>query len=196
MRLWPACRHRDLLLTADHALILGGLAINAGGLVTGGTIARETLVRLPEMVTCCHVETEAHEAVRANAALADTCLDHRPRSTFGNDDAQLAFCGEDHVIPGMGRLRISSARLVPQHIRARLALHEAARASIASAWSGAGATDVFRVRRSGPSQGARARSNGASHGRKRPEKPPQNALKVSVVRVRSIPATSARFSLM
>jgi len=68
-------------------LILGGLAIDAGGLVNGGTIARETLDRLPEMVTCCHVETEAHEAIRENAALADTCLDHRSRPTFGNDDA-------------------------------------------------------------------------------------------------------------
>lgn len=87
MRLGPACRHRDLLLTADHALILGGLAINAGGLVTGGTIARETLVRLPEMVTCCHVKTEAHEPVRANAALAATCLDHLSRRTFGSHDA-------------------------------------------------------------------------------------------------------------
>lgn len=87
MRLGPACRHRALLLSADHSLILGGLAIDAGGLVNGGTIARETLDRLPEMVTCCHVETEAHEAIRENAALADTCLDHRSRPTFGNDDA-------------------------------------------------------------------------------------------------------------
>lgn len=87
MRLWPACRHRALLLSADHSLIPDGLAINAGGLVTGGTIARETRDRLPEMVTCCHVETEAHEAIRENAALADTCLDHRSRPTFGNDDA-------------------------------------------------------------------------------------------------------------
>ncbi|MHA7869435.1 MAG: hypothetical protein ACX93U_18270 [Salipiger thiooxidans] len=55
--------------------------------MNGGTIARETRDTLPEMVTCCHVETEAHEVIRANAALAATCLDHLSRRTFGSHDA-------------------------------------------------------------------------------------------------------------
>src|SRR5690606_12032099 len=48
--------HSDLVLTADHALILDVLAINAAVLVNGTTITREPLDALPEAVTYYQIE--------------------------------------------------------------------------------------------------------------------------------------------
>ncbi|MEY8840466.1 Hint domain-containing protein, partial [Cribrihabitans sp. XS_ASV171] len=68
--------HTDLVLTADHALILDGLAINAGALVNGTTIVHEPIESLPERVTYYHVETEDHDVILANGAPAETYVDY------------------------------------------------------------------------------------------------------------------------
>ena len=111
---------RDLVLTADHALVLDGLAINAGALVNGDTIAVEPMAALPERITYYHVETEGHETILAEGAPAESYIDYVARTAFDNYADYVARCGAERVIREMPLPRISSARLVPGSIRARL----------------------------------------------------------------------------
>ncbi|EPX85328.1 Hint domain-containing protein [Salipiger mucosus] len=112
--------HSDLVLTADHALILDGLAINAGALVNGTTVAWEPMGSLPERVTYYHVETEDHDVILANGAAAETYVDYVQRRAFDNYGAYLELYGEERTIAEMPLPRVSSARLVPPAIRAQL----------------------------------------------------------------------------
>ncbi|OWV52719.1 hypothetical protein CDZ98_24550 [Mameliella alba] len=113
--------HSDLVLTADHALILDGLAVNAGALVNGTTITRDPLASLPERVTYYHVETEGHEVILANGAAAETFVDYLGRRAFDNFAEYLALYGEDRTILEMNRPRVRSARHLPAALSARLA---------------------------------------------------------------------------
>lgn len=118
--------HTDLLLTADHALILDGLAINASALVNGSSITFEPLDSLPDQFTYYHVETEGHEVILANGAPAETYIDYVARSAFNNYAEYLELYGEDKVITEMAIPRISASRMVPECVRARLAEIKAA----------------------------------------------------------------------
>lgn len=113
--------HSDLVLTADHALIIDELAINAGALVNGGTITRDPTSSLPERVTYYHVETEGHEVILANGVDVETYVDYIGRRAFDNHEEYLELYGEERSIPEMPLPRVSSARLLPPAIRARLA---------------------------------------------------------------------------
>ena len=117
---------RDLRLTADHALILDGLAINAGALVNGQTIAFDPLATLPERITYFHVETEGHEAILANGAPAESFIDYRSRRSFDNFAEYEALYGEERRVTEMPLPRVSAARLLPPALRARLAGRSAA----------------------------------------------------------------------
>lgn len=112
--------HRDLVLTADHALILDGLAINASALVNGTTIAYEPIDSLPDRVTYYHIETDNHDVILANGAPAETYVDYITRRAFDNHAEYLALYGEENPIREMPLPRVSAARLVPPAIRARL----------------------------------------------------------------------------
>lgn len=112
--------HSDLVLTADHALILDGLAINASALVNGTTIAYEPIDSLPDRVTYYHIETENHDVILANGAPAETYVDYIARRAFDNHAEYLALYGEENPIREMPLPRVSAARLVPPTIRARL----------------------------------------------------------------------------
>jgi hypothetical protein len=118
--------HTDLVLTADHALILDGLAINAGALVNDATIHREPVDSLPDRVTYYHVETEAHDVILANGAPAETYVTYVQRRVFDNHAEYLALYGNDRSIPEMSLPRVSSARLLPPGLKARLARPRAA----------------------------------------------------------------------
>lgn len=118
--------HTDLVLTADHALILDGLAINASALVNGTTIRYEPRDSLPERVTYYHVETEDHDVILANGAGAETFIDYVDRAAFDNHDEYLALYGSEVVVKEMPMPRISAARLLPAAIRARLRIVNAA----------------------------------------------------------------------
>lgn len=113
--------HADLVLTAGHALILDGLAIDAGALVNGTTIVVEPMAALPDRVTYFHIETEGHEVILANGAPAETFVDQVTRRAFDNFAEYEALFGEETVIDEMPLPRVSAARLVPPAIRARLA---------------------------------------------------------------------------
>jgi hypothetical protein len=113
--------HTDLVLTADHALILDGLAINAGALVNGTTITLEPLSAVADRVTYYHVETEKHDVILANGAPAETYVDYVGRQAFDNHAEYVALYGEARTIAEMPLPRVSIARLVPPALEARLA---------------------------------------------------------------------------
>lgn len=118
--------HSDLVVTAAHALVINGLAITAGALVNGSSIINEPYEDLPERVTYYHIETEAHEVILANGAAAETFVDYVTRRHFDNYAEYEALFGAEATIDEMPMLRISSSRLVPASIRARLAGQKAA----------------------------------------------------------------------
>ncbi len=104
---------RDLRVSKDHAICIDGVLINAGCLVNGSTIYQESNVR--EAFTYYHVETDAHELILAEGVATETFVDQTTRDTFEN-----AHEAPDRVIPEMPLPRISSARLVPDHIKRKL----------------------------------------------------------------------------
>lgn len=120
--------HSDLVLTSNHALILDGLAINAGALVNGTSISLDPVDSLPERVTYYHIETEAHDVILANGAAAETFVDYVTRSRFDNFSEYEALYGSEAPIPEMDIPRISAARLVPDSLWDRLAPKQAIRA--------------------------------------------------------------------
>ena len=112
--------HTELVLTADHALIIDGLAINAGALVNGTTITQDAFDSLPERTTFYHVETEGHMVILANGSAAETYVDYVTRRSFDNYDEYVDLYDDERTIVEMDMPRVSSARLVPAAIRARL----------------------------------------------------------------------------
>ncbi len=133
----PGVPDRDLVLTADHALILDGLAVNAGALVNGTSIAFVPLADLPPQVTYWHVETEAHDAILANGAAAETFVDYVGRRAFDNHAEYLALYGAERIIAEMPHPRISSRRQLPAALAARLGVpgFDAAVDAEAAAWA-------------------------------------------------------------
>jgi hypothetical protein len=105
---------RDLRLSADHAVEIDGVLYNAGTLVNGTTIYQEQDV-LPEGFTYYHIETEAHELLLAEGVAAESFIDYAGRDRFDNGDELR------DPIPEMNLPRVCASRLVPSHIRTRLA---------------------------------------------------------------------------
>ena len=114
--------HSDLTVTADHGMILDGLVINASALVNGSTIDFIPLAELPDRVTYFHVETENHDVILANGAPAETFINYASRAAFDNHADYLDLYGAERIIPEMAHLRISTQRLLPEAIRARLGI--------------------------------------------------------------------------
>lgn len=118
--------HTDLVVTADHALLLDGVLCNASALVNGRDIVREPLAALPERVTYWHVETEGHAVILANGVAAETFVDLVSRHAFDNFAEYRALYGETASIPELSYPRALSARQVPASIRTALGLNRAA----------------------------------------------------------------------
>jgi hypothetical protein len=72
--------HRDLFVSADHAMLLAGVLVPAMKLINGGTIAQ---VEVDE-VTYFHVECERHVVLVANGAAAESYLETDNRGFFSN----------------------------------------------------------------------------------------------------------------
>jgi hypothetical protein len=77
---------RDLLVSPDHCLLIGGRLVPARLLVNGTTVVAETLLA---EVTYFHVELEHHDALIAEGVPAESWLDCGNRGWFANAPVPL-----------------------------------------------------------------------------------------------------------
>lgn len=109
---------KDLIVTADHALLIGDTLCHAGALVNGTTITRTE--DLGERFTVYHVETEGHEVIVANGAAAETYIDNVSRTAFDNFAEFEAMYGDVAEMEELGYPRAMTSRQVPAAIKAAL----------------------------------------------------------------------------
>jgi hypothetical protein len=110
----------DLMVTADHGILVEDVICHAGALVNGTTITRVPLAEMGETYTVYHIETEEHEIILANGAPAETFIDNVSRRVFDNYAEFEALYGDVPEMEEMDYPRAMSARQVPAKIRARL----------------------------------------------------------------------------
>lgn len=110
---------RDLLISSDHAILLEEILIQAGALVNGSSIVRETEV--PQTFTYFHIELEDHSLILAENTAAETFIDNVDRLAFDNWQEHEALCPEGKPIVEMPYPRAKAHRQVPPAIRELLA---------------------------------------------------------------------------
>lgn len=116
--------HTDLIVTADHGMVIDGFVINASALINGTTIEWVPLDELPNQITYHHVETDSHDVILANGAPAETFMDATGRKAFDNYQEYIDLYSSERIIPEMGRLRISAQRLLPEGIKTKLGIED------------------------------------------------------------------------
>ena len=120
--LGPGLPNAPLTVTGDHALLFGGLLINAGALVNGTSIRLVPLAEMPTKFVWWHLELEEHEAIVANGVAAESFIDYNGRSGFDNYGEYLDLAGSDRHIVEMPLARICSQRLLPDELRGFLGI--------------------------------------------------------------------------
>lgn len=81
---------RDLHVSPDHGLLIGGVLVPARLLLNGITVVQQTWLR---DVTYHHIELARHDVVVSDGALTETYLDDGNRHLFGQ--AGIAAIGVD-----------------------------------------------------------------------------------------------------
>jgi len=109
---------RDLLVSPAHALLVGDILIQAGALVNGTSIVRESNV--PETFVYYHIELEDHSLILAEGVAAETFVDNVSRENFDNWAEHEQLFPEGRAVREMEYPRAQSARQVPRHVRALL----------------------------------------------------------------------------
>ena len=121
----------DLLISPDHALYVEDCLIQAGALVNGTTITRETSIKGPFVYF--HIELSNHALILANGLPAETFIDNVDRMAFDNwEDREggLDAC----MMAELDFPRAKSLRQVPISIRERIE-RLAAQSNVAAIYS-------------------------------------------------------------
>ncbi len=110
---------RDLLVSPDHGLLVADILIQAGALVNGNSIVRET--KVPETFTYYHVELDDHSLIFAENTPVETFVDNVDRLAFDNWREHEALYPEGKQCIEMRYPRAKAHRQVPRSIRGQLA---------------------------------------------------------------------------
>jgi hypothetical protein len=123
---------RDLLVSPDHALYLGGVLVQAGALVNGSSIVQAH--DLPAPFKYYHIETAAHRLILAEGMAVETFVDNADRMNFDNWAEYEALHGAAKPIAEMALPRVKSARQLPADLRRMLSARTGAllRATLAA----------------------------------------------------------------
>ena len=109
---------RDFLLSPDHAVLVDDVLVQAGALVNGKSIVRETDV--PQVFTYYHVELDGHSLILAENVPAETFIDNVDRMAFDNWQEHEGLYPEGKSLVELQYPRAKAHRQVPSSIRAKL----------------------------------------------------------------------------
>jgi len=109
---------RDLLLSPDHAVLVGDILIQASALVNGTSIVRETNV--PTTLSYYHIELDDHSLILAENTPAETFVDNVDRLAFDNWDEYETLYPGGRSVEEMSHPRAKAHRQVPPDVRAML----------------------------------------------------------------------------
>ncbi|MHB2166866.1 Hint domain-containing protein [Alsobacter sp. R-9] len=95
--LGPNVPHRDLTLSAKHAMFFDGVFVRSEDLINGDSVVRD---RDLDLIEYFHVELDSHDVIFANGAPTETYANHNSRRMFANWQEYVDLYGaEDSLEP-------------------------------------------------------------------------------------------------